>query len=74
MIALGLMAALIVSPFLFWYAGANTLAVLAAIFVLASMPSICRVLYMALQARELPKIVGGPSITWNGKRHISPTE
>lgn len=67
MIAVALLLVLSFSPLALWYLGLNTLAVLALIFVVLSLPSIVKVVYLAIKHREWPKVVGGPSIKWAGK-------
>ena len=69
MIAITLLAVLLFSPLALWYSGLNTLAIFALIFVGLSLPSIVKVVYLAIKHREWPKVVGGPSIMWVGRRY-----
>lgn len=69
MVVVVLCAGLLLSPFVFWFFGLTTLAVLSGIFVALCVPSMLYIGYLARKHREWPKVVGGPSITWAGKRY-----
>ena len=68
MIAVALMLGMLIAPFVLWIAGFNTIAFLVGVYVSLSVPSIVYALYLAIKSHTWPKIVGGPSITWAGKR------
>lgn len=68
MVAIILVLVMLVAPFVLWLVELNTLVVLVGIYVALSTPSIIHMFYQAIKSRTWPKIVGGPSIMWAGKR------
>lgn len=63
-----LVLALFLAPVVLWFFGFNTLAVVALIYVLLSLPSINKMIDLAIERREWPKIAGGPNFFWAGKK------
>lgn len=69
MVAIAIMLGMLALPFVLWIAGVGKLIVISVgLFIALCAPSIVYILYRTVRSRTWPKIAGGPSITWAGKR------
>lgn len=68
MVAMAIAVGMLLASFVLWIAGLNTLAILVGVYTALSLPSIFYMFYLAIKNHTWPKIVGGPGITWAGKR------
>ena len=62
-----LILVLITCPFLLWIFGAKGLAIFTGIYVALSIPSIIHIVHITIRDGKLPKVVGGPGLSWAGK-------
>ena len=68
MLAIVLMLGLLSSPLVLWFFELNTIATFVLFYVALSLPSIAMISHEAIKNRAWPKITGGPSFFWAGKR------
>ncbi|KKU50904.1 MAG: hypothetical protein UX72_C0030G0008 [Parcubacteria group bacterium GW2011_GWA2_47_10] len=68
MTAVAISLALLISPAVLWVLGYHGAALAIGFYAFLSIPSIVWMLYISIKQRAWPKITGGPSIVWLGKR------
>jgi hypothetical protein len=67
MTAIALMVVVFLVPIGLLITGMKNAAMIAAIVFVSSLPSIVRVLHLAIKGRKWPVMVGGPRCYWHGR-------